>query len=141
MALTVLATLYPPWFRWHRLHGRGKGSVYLIKLLTCATRGGALSSHVCMMPQSTGCGWESCKRGSGLVLCIEFLDGYTWRLVSYDEFRRCRGNVAPTFGVLEVLCQQLFCHFEDVDETINGLKALCKPCILEMARPRRCTTQ
>ena len=31
------------------------------------------------------------------------LDGDTWRLVSYDEFRRCRGNVAPTFGVLEVL--------------------------------------
>ena len=45
------------------------------------------------------------------------LDGDTWRLVSYDEFRRCRGNVAPT---LEVLCQQLFCHFEDVDKTING---------------------
>ena len=39
--------------------------------------------------------------------------------------------MAPTFGVLEVLCQQLLCHFEDVDETINGFKALCKPTILE----------
>ena len=44
------------------------------------------------------------------------------------------GNGAPTFGVLEVLCQQLLCHFEDVDETINGFKALCKPCILENGR-------